>query len=255
MSLPLVIAGHSHSGALGGFLEPRGHGMEVVPHPEDARFASLGSGPRDDRYWDDVVRLASRHHIGIVWGGNQHYSEFLFAPTPRFDVALSTRPDLPVDDTAVLVPELAIRAWGTPSLAGLEALLPRVRAAGGPGAVVLGTPPPKNASERLRQELCAQPEFLALARNAGVDAFNVSLTSPLLLLKLWLVIQDMMRAIAQSFGVPFCPSPKAAATPDGFLREEFWADVTHANRAYGALMLRDVAGQLCLEPPRTRMEG
>jgi hypothetical protein len=246
--VPLVIAGHSHSEALG---VPSGRAdgrTELVAHPDDARLAcAAGVSPRDERYWEDLARLSVTHAVGIVWRGNQHYANCMFAPTPPFDLAIAARPDLPVDDTAVAVPELTMRAWIAPSLTGLADLLTRIEAAGGPAPAVLGTPPPKNTEDGIREKRSTEPFFVDLAKSAGVDLFTVPLSPPVLHLKLWLLIQDMTGALAESFGVPFCPSPPDARTAQGFLREDLWHDVTHANRAYGRLMLRDVARQLCLD--------
>jgi hypothetical protein len=238
-----VIAGQSHTWALG---SPRVHpdgGVGIVPHPDDERFVCLaGPEERDPQYFNEVVALSKVHPIALAWRGNQHYASFMFATTPAFDFALASRPDLPVDEAVVLVPELALRAYFEPSLDHLAGLLKEMREVAGPGVIVVGTPPPRGNLQRLRQALVREPFFVNITAALGCDVSTIALAPELLHLKMWLVMQDMMRTLAETHGMPFCPCPADALTPKGFLREDLWADdMTHANCAYGALMLRDLA--------------
>src|SRR5262249_40466046 len=120
----------------------------------------------------------------------------------------------------------------------------RIAAAGGPPGVLLGTPPPKGNKEALRGLLSREPLFAILAERMGANLATAELSPPVLLLKLWLLLQDMMRVLADRFGMRFCSSPADACTAEGYLRDDLWADATHANDDYGALMLRDLVLQL-----------
>jgi hypothetical protein len=218
----------------------------IVPIPGDERFLGLAAQrARDEHYWKEMVALSKTHTIALVWRGNQHYAEFMFATEPAFDFAVASRPDLPVDDTLVLVPELSIREYLTTWLTELTQLLEEMRAAAGPGVILLGTPPPRYGLEELRRRMAGEEWYVKTANALGTDISTIALTPEPLHLKMWQVSQDMLRALAEAHGLSFCPHPADSMTPEGFLREEFWGnDATHANRAYGDLVRRDLAAAL-----------
>lgn len=248
-----VIAGHSHTWALG-FPKVHPEGCYgVVPHPDDERFVGLKApGRPDPQYWNELVKLSNAHPIALSWFGNQHFRDFTFATTPPFDFAVASRPDLPVDDTVVLVPELVVREFYAPSLTELPRLLAEMRATRGPGVVVLEAPPPRENPERVRWQLFDRPYFAELAAALGSDITTIPLAPALLHLKLWQVIQDMVRTLAEAHGVTFLPCPPDAMTSTGFLREDLGSDdFTHGNRAYGAMVLRDLAALLVKDQRRS----
>lgn len=243
-----VIIGHSHVRALGVPAGPKDDvNVRLSALPRDSRFDCLiASMRRGAPYWDAAVDLAASRPIAICWNGNQHYVGFMFAPRPQLDFALAARPDLPVNEASIIVPELAVREWLASSFGELESLLARIAAAGGPPGVLLGTPPPKGNTEAIRGLLSREPVFAILAERMGENLSTAELSPPILLLKLWLLLQEMMRALADRFGMRFCPSPGDASNAEGYLRDDLWADATHANGDYGPLMLRDLALQLPL---------
>ena len=64
-------------------------------------------------------------------------------------------------------------------------------------------------------------------------------------LKLWFLLQQMMRETAERLAIEFWPVSASAMTEEGYLRPEYWApDATHANGAYGALMLDEYEKRL-----------
>ena len=110
---------------------------------------------------------------------------------------------------------------------------------------VLGTPPPKKDSEALRRKLEREPFFLDWAAAIGQDVATIKITEPLVRLKLWHLLQDMFRAEAQKVGAVFVPVPAETLDDEGYLKPEYSADdVTHANEAYGALMLKKAIEEL-----------
>ena len=236
-----VIAGHSHTLALGVPLCSSDGLTRVVALPGEPRGDGLtGPWPRDDEYWTQVVALSRERTMAICWNGNQHLAGLLVS-RPPFDFALRSRPDLPVDTASLLVPELAVRELLGRSLVALSRLLASILEAGGLPPIVLGTPPPKGNLEWVRRTLGTETHFTQLAEEAGMSLETIELSSPLVWLKSWLVVQRMMEEVAAAFSLRFCPSPADAQTPEGFLREAFWSsDVTHANEAYGMLMRRDI---------------
>jgi hypothetical protein len=243
LDLAYVIAGHSHLRVFGVPLKSSTGSNALVAVEGKPRVEVLtGAWPRTLTYWNGAIAASTILPVAVVWRGNQHNVDFLFAPTPMIDLVLEKYPQLPVDSRQHIVPELAIRELYKPSLVGLDWVLARMQKTRGPGAFVVGTPPPKQDSEALRSAVFTETHFARRFTRVGVCNAEVQLSPPLLRLKLWLLLQQMMSEHAQAFGAHFCSSPPEAQTAEGFLHEDFWAtDVTHANRAYGPLMLQTIA--------------
>lgn len=245
----LVLAGHSHAIALG---VPPSNGVAsatVIPVANSAGniLAVAGSWPRDDNYWSKLVATSVDAHPAIVWDGNQHQAYFLFAPSPMFDFILGSNPEYEIDPSARLVPEAYLRAFFAPSLEPLGTLLARIADEGGRQPLVIGTPPPKSDSDTIRQLLEKEPHFVALAEANNVKLADAQLTPPPMMRKLWALVQDMTREVAEKNGAVFVPVPAAACTVDGYLRHEHWSgDVTHANAAYGAAMVAEAVAAVGL---------
>lgn len=237
--LPILIAGHSNTRALGVPGDSMDGLNRFVEVADDAHFEGF-TGPRTPAYWDELVALSARRTIALSWGGSHHTKMFLILQGPRFDFALKARPDLPVDSASKLIPELAIREALGMHLMPLVDLLSRISKVCGTPPIVLGTPPPRDDHERIRAKLGSEGFLKTKSEELGVDLETVELVTPLVWLKSWLVLQQMMCEIADASSCPFCASPPEAQTPDGFLREEFREDITHANEAYGVLMRRDI---------------
>jgi hypothetical protein len=115
-----------------------------------------------------------------------------------------------------------------------------IHAAGGIVALC-GTPPPKADELFVRQKIMREGYFQETAAELGVDLENVNLSSPLLLYKLWAVMQNALRDIADRYGAQFVAVPRRAQTEAGFLHPQCYADdATHANALYGRWMLDEM---------------
>jgi hypothetical protein len=184
--------------------------------------------------------LAATRRVALCFQGNQHIAHFVFLEK-RFDFALASHPGLVVDLGVELVPELQVREVFQPSMSHMEILLTQLLNAGGPPPIVLGTPPPRADSNAIRLGMQVHAEFFTkLASDLGLDSEKAQLAPPFLLLKLWTLLQQMMRETADRLAVEFWPVSALAMTDEGYLRREYWGeDATHANAAYGALMLDD----------------
>src|ERR1700730_4047037 len=146
------------------------------------------------------------------------------------------------------MPETAIRAFFEPTFECLHKIAEHLRAAESPCLPVLcGTPPPKGNNERLRDVIANEPHFVNVAEQMKVSLREVELTTPRLRFKLWAVMQIMLQELARERGVPFIPVPTSVQTADGFLAEDYWSeDATHANGAYGRVMLDHLSAELNL---------
>lgn len=215
--------------------------VTLMPLKEaDEDFLCLnGPFPRDEAYWNELQRLAADYKLFIVWRGNQHMAEYLFASNPPFDFVLSDQVDLPIVTESVLVPEQMIRERFSPSFDELETMLKNILGIAHRGVFLCGTPPPKPDAAAIRGALAKHEYFLKRVAGLGHNVDTIPITSSETLYKMWKLIQNMLRDIAEKHALQFVPVPRESQTPAGFLREEFWSsDATHANSEFGRLFLQ-----------------
>ena len=241
-----VLAGSSHLVCFGVPLATDDGQTTLVPlqNGDNDFFCLNGSFPRDENYWRELQRLAANYKAFIVWRGNQHAMQ-LFASDPAFDFVLSDQPELPVVKDSIIIPEQMLREKFSPTLDELEVLLGNLADAGRHGVVICGTPPPKGDVTAIRANLKREKYFAERLAALGSSADSIPLISPVVLYKMWRLIQNMLQELAYRRQVQFAPVPVETQTPDGFLRSEFWSsDVTHANRDFGRLFLRHLRERL-----------
>jgi hypothetical protein len=204
------------------------------------------AGLRGDRsqpvYWSTLLALAKQRTIVICWLGNQH-AHFFFANTGVFDFYCKSRPDDPIIPGAQLVPEEMVRAHFRQTMDDLIALIGDLRAAGAARIVVLGSPATRGEASELRRHFADNPAFISEAKALGFDADTVPLTALSVNVKLWAVVQDVLRETAESHADLFIPSPAETCFDDGTLKIQYWlGDGCHGNYEYGCLALEKIAG-------------
>jgi hypothetical protein len=238
----IIIAGHSHIGALG--VGPAKEDFNLLPvEGQDRMFGLHGAWPRSENYWRALVGYAPGNSIALLWGGNEHYSLFLIEQPLRFDFVPRRLQSLPVDGDAVIVPEALVRARFQSFLTPLHDMLAELKAQTSSRVALVGTPPPKGNDQYLRSFL--QPEMSHYHNSLGLTVEQVKLTPPIIRLKLWHVLQELFQEQAEREGLEFIPVPNIVTDETGFLKPEFWeADVTHANLAYGRVMHNHLAQKL-----------
>jgi hypothetical protein len=225
----IIIAGHSHVVAFG--VSAKAGPPELCPLQTSPRLWGLkGQFPREAEYWDALVKHAHRGAIALVWGGNEHFSLFLFEEVP-FDFVLREKEWLPLTDGAYVVPELLIREKfrQVVALSSLNGLIGALKATAPDSCIALvGTPPPKPDNSLLPQLF--QNEF-----HKELSKFR--LTPQLVRLKLWCVLRDVYREVAEQNHIAYIEVPKELKDDIGFLKQEYWEnDMTHANARYGAFV-------------------
>jgi hypothetical protein len=243
----LLIVGNSHVNCYGGHRGRSPDDYEMNPIDEGRGFMRIGGQP-DLGYWDAAVELAKTFRVAVCFLGNQHVAYFMFLDK-RFDFALASHPGLVVDQGVELVPELQVREVFQPSISHLEMILTRMLDTGGQRPIVLGTPPPKGDNEAIRRGMQVNAVhadiFAKIASDLSLDPEKAQLAPAYLRLKLWWLLQQMMRETAERLAVEFWPVSELAMTEEGYLRPEYWGgDATHANAAYGALMLDEYEKRL-----------
>jgi len=96
-------------------------------------------------------------------------------------------------------------------------------------------PPPKRELGRERKKFVS-PDGEVTFRQFG---------SPWTRLAIWRMEAEIVASHLEQFGIESCPLPERVHDPDGFLLPEFSAvDVTHANAAYGALVLEQLEAMM-----------
>lgn len=242
----LLVTGHSHITCLGIPLKNADGDNQLVAIAAEPCFHGLvGAWPREKRYWEQVIALTAAHRVAISWMGNQHNSKYMLLEPPGFDFMLTQQPDLPIDLGVPLVPEQAVRESFAATFLGLRWMLGQIAQRGGIKPVLIGTPPPKGDNDAVRALLARERHFVRVAEQMGASLDHVAMSAPLLRVKLWRLLQQMMAEIAAEHGLAFWPTPSAAEDAEGFLRREYWSqDATHANAVFGKLMLRDMERRL-----------
>jgi hypothetical protein len=97
----------------------------------------------------------------------------------------------------------------------------------------LVTPPPKGDNDYLKSRI--------MSKVAG--EFDVSPAA--LRLALWQLEMQAVKRVCEGWNVLLLPAHPQAFDEHGFLKHEYYAsDATHANRAYGALVLEQLRGVL-----------
>ncbi|ORA76724.1 hypothetical protein BST28_20585 [Mycolicibacter kumamotonensis] len=236
----LILAGHSHLRAIAG--RPIvSESSELVAGPRgDGMLFLVGPGPkRDMSYFDTLADLAIGADVGIIWNGNEHLALYFFEAETPFDF-LSAHVRT-MNPSAQMKSQAAIRhRFQQTSFDTLDVVLKRLATGGLNRIALIGTPPPKGDNEALRALLQTEEFFVNWAAQLGHSVETVPITDPYVRLKLWYLLQDMQAEKARARGLMFIPVPKEVQDADGFLKREFWQDVTHANRAYGNVMYETV---------------
>jgi hypothetical protein len=136
-------------------------------------------------------------------------------------------------------PSLSLRQWFEQNFGRLRDVLAELKTRTDFPIALIGTPPPKGNNEQLRNLLSTAPGFVPDDQIA-----HVRLTPPLIMLKLWHILQEVYQEESEEAGVEFISLIDVVRDEYGFLKEEYWADLTHANNSYGRLMLSYLSQKL-----------
>jgi hypothetical protein len=102
---------------------------------------------------------------------------------------------------------------------------------------LLGTAPPKQSNEFIMTKFMSKTNKVYHGNNVALSGLN----RPDLRLKLWQMEVNRLREWAISESMHFIPPPVEGFNEDGFLSRKYYAnDATHANAAYGELVLQQI---------------
>lgn len=96
----------------------------------------------------------------------------------------------------------------------------------------LSTPPPKKDNQYIEARVVRYRER---------QVSEVGINSPCTRLKLWKLEMRVLKQLCTEWGMLLLPPPAGSQTAEGYLKHEFYADdATHANAAYGELVLQQL---------------
>ena len=163
-------------------------------------------------------------------GGNAHNNFGIIQRGPAMDFDHPRHLHLVNNSTATRLPYQLVRD-AIEQRAGVWPAVFTALCQLAPGRVVhFESPPPISNEEYLSARL--KNKFKA----RGID--NIKVNSATLRYKFWQTNSDIYRELCDKYEQVFVPSPEAAQTPTGFLAHDYWSDPTHANQAYGELILQ-----------------
>ena len=233
----IIVCGHSHAASI----------LQANLHPDStsSRYPKISvcytsewidGPPGDKNYWEFVARMGCGKHLVIVWNGNQHNESFIFQTSPLF--TLSGVVNDSNDKATIPVPKNLIKAFFQPSFEELSRIIPTMSDA--LSVTLLSGPAPMPRSH-IKNVIGEDKFYTEIANDLGLDVDSLSVSCDSLRLQLWNVLTEMLGDHATEFGVNFLEAPKVSQNNDGMLLEQYWGDVTHANTAYGHLLIRELA--------------
>jgi len=232
----ILILGGSHTHSLQTALANRKGDEETAAEFEiHWLLGKKGERKRGDLALSDAFEKASKLHssdlVALSILGNEHNGFGLLQAEQPFDFVLTPRDVCESSDGVTLVPHSAMRE-SYERFMERNGSIRRIRQAAPCAVYHLSTPPPKGdnnflieRTRRYREQLIAE----------------IGISSPKLRLKLWDLEMRVLRVMCESWGVSFVFAPDEARSVEGFLKPEYYAnDATHANAAYGELVLRQL---------------
>jgi hypothetical protein len=234
----ILVVGHSHLHALRLALRRRPAGpaeIELLRPLSDKGEGTVGDLPLEE-IEARAAALGPTDLLALCLRGNQYNTIGLMQHPRAFDLALEGHSL----GEAELIPVAAMRDFFASTLeAGYGQLYARLARAGGAPVACLEVPAPKEDAEHIRRG--AETFF----RDRGIGEIGV--TPAPVRLKLWTLQQEALAALCGRLGIAYLPSAAGTRDAAGFLRREFYAaDATHANGAYGELVLRQIEAQAAI---------
>jgi hypothetical protein len=227
---PIRVGGHSHRMAV----------LDAIAADGSTEVAVLSvESPEhyvnpDQDHWNCLSR-SDADFICILWSGNEPSEYFMIADPGLAIVGPRQRVvELPTS----IVPYAMVKHLWSASMDALReviATFPRPER-----IVVVGTPPPKSelalragwAYEHVLRELIVTRGFTVETAPVGNRHTRVAA---------WDALQEGLQEVAEATGARFLAIPAGVQDADGLLLPEFSApDATHANVAYGRLVVEEL---------------
>jgi hypothetical protein len=228
----VLILGHSHVSALSkGYRFFLRRGEDAAPLK--GRFAPL-ERPKSRKNvpgvsLEEALSGPASDFVVSCVGGNSHNVMGLVNHSQRFDFVLPEAPNLPLDNTAEILPSGAVRAALLKRTERNLNVLEELRARTDNAIIHLESPPPVPSEKHIREY---PGPFRTKMEERGV-------APAMLRYKLWRLHSSLFRERCKKLNILFLPTPPVAQDANGMMVERAWnADATHGNRWYGIQVLR-----------------
>lgn len=188
----------------------------------------------------EVVAAWDPTRVVLAWGGNQMNLRALVATERPFDVLLPSAGSAAETDPSVeIIPCSVIDAFVRRRLEQNDRLVELLAECSGRGLpVCMLVPPPPLPEDAVRGRLAHGPHFVKVLEQLGQTAADVPIVPAPVRQRLWTLMADTYRSFADGHGLDVLDPPDDAFDDSGMLASPYWGqDPTHANGAYGAVVL------------------
>ena len=237
--MAVLVVGQSHTAAIQKAAkthretwpdEPRTRIIHTLAEPyrsEGQEFGPLARAAIEEQIARHQPRLVS------MLGGNAHNMISLLRHARPYDFILHGEAEAgpPIDPDCELVPEALVRAALEERLQTDFWRLDRLHEIAGP-FIHVESPPPVISEAFIRDR--AEVYFRDYNDQEIVPASHG------IRWRIWRLNSRIMREKVEAMGCRFMSVPPEALDADGFLRLDLAADPTHANEAYGELLIRAI---------------
>lgn len=237
---PRIAAfGDSHSAALkrASDFARRKHAYEhirVVRLRKEKNGKSIGDAELSD-FCREISRFGPSDFVFSLVGGNQYAVVSTVRGTLEYDFLTSPGDEELASDHGEIVPFRAIAGYIRDGVRGtIGPVLQQIRQSTAAKVFHVAPPPPKADNAFITRH------FEGRFADDGLQ--DLGATRPELRLKCWNVQLQFLRELCKELEVGLLTPPAKAVTPEGYLKPSCYAnDVTHANRRYGELVLRQIS--------------
>ncbi|WP_373503573.1 hypothetical protein [Aestuariivirga sp.] len=234
----LLIVGDSHIYALREALEtkpelPDGVSIELLRNASEKNGTIIG-----DITVDDAVKRAAALTAGDLlvthYRGNQYNTLGLIQHPRPFDFVMQSVDGGKLQPGAEVIPLQMMRKYFADTLrGGYGKIMLRLKAACPVRMVCITPPAPKEDNAHIVEG--AETYF----KQHGIS--DIGVTPAPVRLKLWTLQQQALAEFCKENGMIFLGNPTSARDQEGYLRRRYYAeDATHANAAYGVMVLRQL---------------
>lgn len=236
-----LVFGDSHTVALAQAIAFRTENPQPeLPEIELHRLRKLkGMTWLGDTYLDEFCQkiggLTESDLVFSAIGGNQYAVVSTVRTPPYFELAKSMGAPHKGNVGDTIIPFRALESLIASGVVNSDGpILQRIRSATRARVFHLTPPPPKQDNAFIKQ--------FHEARFAAEGLGDLEPHSPELRLACWTMQRQALAALCAEIGVELLPPPPGTVGEEGFLKQAYYGkDVTHANRRYGELVLRQIA--------------
>ncbi|WP_020399988.1 SGNH/GDSL hydrolase family protein [Kordiimonas gwangyangensis] len=232
-----MVFGDSHVAAVQdafGDYSPRNAELEISVHARARKTedgGTAGDTPQAE-FFAAIRDLDPADIIISMTRGNFHNFVSLVQHPVPFDFQMPGE-DCP-EGEATLIPFKVLEGSFEIGLRRDLRMMVRIKEGSKAAVFQLAPPPPKGNLDLIRQ-------YPGPFKKLGL--LQHGLSAPSLRVKVWRLYNLMLKRLCDEVGVIFVPVPDGCQGEDGCLKLEYYApDATHANGAYGRLLLEQIEG-------------